>query len=353
MRKGLILLLVSMAILVALDVDAMEINYNTYSPYENNITINEITQYNTVRNDGTLHLDLYIQGFIDNVTFLTPESTFELNLHTYEQDKAITPSNIDGKVYTNCSASRSGDYENITLNDCGKDNEIMSANTTLNEYTIDLTFNMNDVAKWDNLGASKYFYIKLTYDIEDFIIHDGEYYVAWMQTRCNKCSDESIITRTIMLPPHAILESWNNFKIIEREVDSEGEDSMWVLESKAKDTQGDETKDYVSAMVWYRDAEKEKMDRLFRDLTILFLATGLTIVFGFLSSDTLVRKKTRFLWIGCGLSLTFAMAIELTRGRNNSLLIELEIILFILFIAFGIYAIIRWYIDRCVGSARY
>lgn len=286
MRNKLIVLLILLVILITINVNGIRIDM--YEPI-NNVEIRQVTQYNTVINNNDLYSELLIKAVVNNTADLKTDSIATLTLEFQERGIIGLPIEwINITIWVNCSGNvgEAKYYKNINP-DCK--NIIFQDFINNRTNSIRREFKTTELPAWTPPPSTTFpFYIKSEYYIKDFIFTNGNYYIGWLQTLCPSCPDDSKIKRTLMLPQNTVIESWNNFKIIDMKDDS------WVLEVKGQDTPEPETGSFVPSMVWYRNLEKERQDQTNRDLLVIGVSVGLTIIFGLLfkiaeSKKTMLR----------------------------------------------------------------
>ncbi len=246
----LFILIISSFILISEKVSSTDISYQTSG---SSAYIQDVQQRSSIEEDN-LYSETAINIIINNKTFIAhnPKSYFGLYLKAFEQYRFFPLHNLNISVCEDHISQSSSNFKDILYN-CSKPIKhywLMGDN----EDFLQVIINLTDV-------KSESFSIKIDYLIKDFIIHNGNYEVVWLK---NNFQYGGTYLRTLVLPQNnSIIESLHNFKIIAQR------DGSWVLELEKKD----------DALVWYRDAVVEISEKNERDITIVIITLGLSLLF--------------------------------------------------------------------------
>jgi len=272
------------------------INFEYVSP---NIQINSLDQACYIQNNVDIYCNTLISFFVINRSDPNISITFIENLgspHAEFEETKI-------KLCDWGSDSRTNDYKDFNVNCSSYQPFKKEINNSRGEITI--KFNINDLKNSQD--------IYIPYTIKNFIVKD----ILYKNIFFNTYNLNSSIFRTIILPKGYAVQSLYNFKIIMQ--NSEG---SWII---GVDKGGDATASF-------RDIETEKITQNKRDISIVFISLGFSIIFTLILSGEL-KKRTKNLWLLGGfflLLLSFILFYNLL-GTFWSILL---IIFFVLLLSF-------------------
>lgn len=313
----LFILIISSFILISEKVSATDISYQASG---SSAYIQDVQQRSSIEIDN-LYSETAINIIINNKTFIAhnPKSYFELDLKTFEQYKFFPFYNLNISVCEDYISRSSSNFKDILYN-CSKP---INHNWLIkdNEDFLQIIINLTDV-------KSESFSIKIDYLIKDFIIHNGNYNVAWLE---NNFQHGGTYLRTLVLPQNnSIIESLHNFKIIAQR------NGSWVLELEKKD----------DALVWYRDAEKEKQSRNLRDWSLILITFGISLVidnfFHFEEKKKKYDKITTLIFMITGFLIFSTGAFLLFEKLNTG----------IIFGAFALTSLLIWIMSKIDDSIK-
>lgn len=212
----------------------------TLAPFstENQAKIGSINQYNSLIGSG-LYSETIVEVNLINKSFTLEHPTeFYLSMDFQEQERFFSIEKLNVTICDGTPNDLGGDYSHSTFN-CSK---YFNYNLTNSKDQIEIKLNLSNLTEYTT-------FIKIDYLIpSDFLIKNGEFYVAWLKTGCNgnpACPNESSVTRHLKFPEiSSVLQDKNNFEI-ERMIDGK-----WVLK-----TQG-----YNDAIVRFKDSRDEFKD---------------------------------------------------------------------------------------------
>jgi hypothetical protein len=230
--------------------------------------------------DNNMCTGSIIQVVITNSSNIDNSSKFKLYINAMERGTTFFPINNLSIVVCD-EVSGTLDFNNDEFN-CHSN--VPYSLERPNIYGLNILLSLKEI-------KGNYFVIVVNYCINNFIIVNGEYEVAWLTSRPPNGVD---LTRTLILPYEApILEHFENFKLRSITPDNK----RWELET---------IKGQKESQVWYRDANKEKIKSIAWEYAVLLLGLGFTIIFSILQ---LYLHKKNFLnnlsWFFIGLCSLF------------------------------------------------
>ncbi len=228
--------------------------------------IDSVISYDYLENNR-LYTEIFVRGRALNETLANGKyQFFDLSLDSLEGNNQ---SNIYLINLSICKgyARVDGNYKNMNFN-C-TDGFYKPINDIIRDNSLKFRINLSEVYESG-------FHIKLVYYQDNFLIENGRYEVAWLDTLCtdNGCNKDTRIERYLILPSaSSVIENWNNF-----EITGKGGNGNWLLKAEGNG----------EAMVWFSDAEKERNNRFWRDIALISLALGATLI-----SECILQKKKK------------------------------------------------------------
>ena len=166
-------------------------------------------------------------------------------------------------------------------------------------------------------------YIRLIFEYPNFIITRPDLKILWLDLSVQPTP--RYLERYLKTEDDAVIDSLLNYKIIRYDLDKD----QFILKAS----------ELGDAQFFYKNAQEESNKRFIRDMIIIIISFGLSLVFGFLFSEEKLSKKTKDLLIICGASIFF-MGDILLMEPNNVLFTFILLILFILLVIGSLLAVI-------------
>jgi hypothetical protein len=283
--------------------------------YADSAQLEKVVQTNFIEGNE-LYADTYIQGIGDINYFNDTNAYFSLRLEPFEREKAFILYDVNVIAYEGICYSGT-DYKSLYFN-C---NKTILIEQNISSTEIYVKINLTILNK-----SNPRFSIKIKYKLKDFVFQNGDYNIAWMKNNCGNCE----LQRFLVLPnQNSVIESLYNFQVVSRI------NNNWVLE----------TNNGEDAMVWYRDINKEFWERTKRDIIIIALTFSISLIFGFLFSNSKLSKRTKHLWSLAGACLFITTGILLYDLANVAKFLHLSqgivaIILMIFYFLFFIFLLL-------------
>ncbi len=204
-------------------------------------------------------------------------------------------------------------YDHIKLEGCNKtlENSFSKEN---NSWRHNLVVTKEDITP-NKLGYTP-IYIRVIFEYPNFIIVRPDLKILWLDLSVQPTP--RYLERYLKTENDAVIDSLLNYKIIRYDLDKD----QFILKAP----------ELGDAQFFYKNALEETDRRFRRDMVIVAISFGISLVFGFLFSENKLSKRTKHLWM-IGGGAIFLTSYILLRETNNIFFAYLSLISLITFFA--------------------
>ena len=188
-------------------------------------------------------------------------------------------------------------FDHISLDGCNKTikHEFLKSNNSW-EHTL-------LISKDDIVSNEPYYtpiYARLIFNYKDFIIKRPDQKIFWQELIVNPQPRWS--ERYLKTEEDTVINSLLNYRTIRYRL----EENKFILKAQ----------DFGDSQVFYNNANEDSQKRFYRDIFIIILSFGISLVFGFIFSEKGTSERTKNFWILAGISITITTFILLIRETN-------------------------------------
>jgi len=188
-------------------------------------------------------------------------------------------------------------FDHILLEGCSKTikHEFLKSNNSWEHTLI--------ISKEDIVSNEPYYtpiYARLIFNYKNFIIKRPDQKIFWQELIVNPQPRWS--ERYLKTEEDTVINSLLNYKTIRYRL----EENKFILKAQ----------DFGDSQVFYNNANEESQKRFYRDIFIIILSFGISLVFGFIFSEKGTSERTKNFWILAGISVIITAFILLIRETN-------------------------------------